>query len=142
MKTDNVEITTEHASAFQDNRLALGGTLAFCILATIQFLATDSLSPLAKFAVGCFAVAIPLLAVNISLLTLELGYKTSCRPWYIWWSTGIGIGTGLIGTAATFFTFYPWAGIIFILATTAGGTIMYGFIDRLQKLNPEESKDK
>lgn len=138
MKDQKSDIVTEHSGGYRNNRLTLGGVLAFSLLATVQLLFRDDLSISAQFAVFCFALAIPLLGVNISLLSLELDYKKSCRPWYIWWSSGIGILAGLLGTAATFFVFHAWAGILFVVASVASAVVMYDFIGRIQKLNPQD----
>jgi len=131
----------ECASSYEDNRLIVGGVLAFCFVAATQLLSLDKLPPSARLAVCCFAIAIPLLCASLAMLRLELGYEKSCRPWYIWWTPGIGIIAGLVGAAATFFVLHVWAGVLFIVASVTGIAMSFGFIDRLQKLNKEESEE-
>jgi hypothetical protein len=137
MDNHSDDLITEHPQAFQDNRLTLGGPLAFSILATSHFLSVANPSFLQRCAIICFAVALPVLAINICLITLELSFKKTCRPWYVRCLLWTGILTGILGTAITFFTISLMTGVFFTIATLLSVGVFFCFIDRLEKINPE-----
>ncbi len=139
MNKENYDI---HKEAFRNNVTTLGALLTFCLLGVIQLLTRETLSNVHHIFVALSAVAIPLLAISVSIHYLEYSYKQTRRPPYLWWCISTGLVSGIGAVIILFFSFHWLTGVFAAVACGIGFAVEWSFIDELKDANPEDFENE
>jgi hypothetical protein len=99
------------------DRLFYVGALGISVAAFVQLLGVEKANidrPLI-IAIGCFAVAIPILAMGVALTTREVDYGSDVKGGELWLSSVglIGLFVALVGLGALFWHFHVLIALLF-----------------------------
>src|SRR5215208_973653 len=85
----------DRESRTREDRLLFSGGLGISLLAVIQLLQLDELNWALSFSLHCFALSIPLTAIGVFLMDLEIAVKRPINR------AGLTLTAGIIGLVAT-----------------------------------------
>lgn len=108
----------------EEDKLLNTGTLGVSVVAIIQFLQVPEFSCALWISASCFAACIPLLCMNIIVLTVENKADTvPRRTRFVDWLMIMGLGLAVFGIMSLFFHFHMYLGILFFVCSSLAGYV-------------------
>lgn len=118
------------------SKFLFGGLVGFDAILIVQLAAVDTLDRPLMFAVGCLAVALPLLLLRLGRVLIEgQGQYTLPSSPMIIAVESVALVCNIVGIAALFFHFCVLIGVLFLASTAVTLILMLPLLRKLAAVN-------
>jgi len=124
----------------REDMLIYSGLLGIAVIAVVQLLGAPAIDRSLTVSLYAFAVAVPMLAVSIYGLTVELGYKYAVMPAYMEIAHFGGALAAITGTAGIFWHFSRLIGLTFLSISVLAVIFAWKNDEALKEANASEGK--